>query len=147
MTSSIRCATCNNGYTSFTVTRDPDTGEETTKYGNFCCLWCVQKAGIQEADALEALRKTDPASVEEHVVKTPNGTLRYLTRRNNTVVDERTLDYKQHPVYLQMTASERKLVVDQEDFDWILTITPTQRQSEVMARSCGSPWHTLAPGR
>ena len=86
----IKCATCGNGYGEFTVTRDPDTGQERTKYGKYCCVWCQQRAGVQEADELEALFKTDANMVREHVITTPNGTLRYLTR-NNTVVDERTL--------------------------------------------------------
>lgn len=146
MTRGMICATCGNGYMEFTMTRDPDTGKDRTKYGKFCCLWCQQKAGVQKADKLEALYKTDPNMVREHIITTPNGTLRYLTR-NNTVVDEQTLHYTQHPVYMGMMTSDKMLIVDQADFDWFLTITNDQKQSELMARSSGSPWHTLPPGR
>lgn len=140
----LKCLTCGKGHGEFTMTRDPHTRVETTKYGNFCCMWCMQKAAIQEADRLEAVHKTNPDRVEEHIVKTPNGTLKYLTLKH-AVVKHTTIHYKEHPVYVNMTASEKKLIVNEEDFNWFITITPGQQRSELMARSCDSPWHTQAP--
>ena len=70
-----------------------------------------------------------------------------LERTSNTKVmaGEPNRQYSSHPVYVGMTESERKLIVDHDDFMWFVSITPGQQRSELMARACGSPWHTQAP--